>query len=70
VPQEDLAVAYVTYWRQVTTREIAEVFNGNMERASEILEALVARGALMDISRSKTHTYAPISYSIDSHSMA
>ena len=59
--QEDLAVAYVTHWRRVVARELAEVLGGNSGQALVLLESLVARGKLKraDDSQSKTFIYVP-----------
>jgi predicted DsbA family dithiol-disulfide isomerase len=62
--QEDCAVAYVTYWRSVTARELAEVFGGNMAQTSLLLESLVTQGKLVlaDTAQSKTPIYVPCSH--------
>ncbi len=61
LPQEDLAVAYVTRWRRVVARELAEVLGSNSGQALVLLESLVARGKLKraDDSQSKTFIYVP-----------
>lgn len=61
LPQEDLAVAYVTRWRRVIARELAEVLGSDTGQASVLLESLVARGKLMRAgdSQSETPIYVP-----------
>jgi predicted DsbA family dithiol-disulfide isomerase len=61
LPPEDLAVAYVTYWRRVVARELVEIMGGDISQTSALLESLVARGLLMleDDSLSTVPIYVP-----------
>jgi putative protein-disulfide isomerase len=58
---EDLAIAYVTYWRRVIARELVEILGCAMHEIVALLESLVTRGALMleDNSRSAIPIYVP-----------
>ncbi|HEX6482845.1 MAG TPA: DsbA family protein, partial [Ktedonobacteraceae bacterium] len=60
---EDLAVGYVTHWRRITARELAEISGGDTDAASVLLESLVTRGKLRraEDSQSETPVYVPIS---------
>jgi putative protein-disulfide isomerase len=53
---EDLAVDYVTYWRRITARELAELSGGDVDPASVLLESLVSRGKLRQADDSKSET--------------
>jgi putative protein-disulfide isomerase len=58
---EDLVVAYVRYWQRVIARELVEILGCDINETSALLEALVARGALMraDSARSEVPIYVP-----------
>lgn len=60
---EDLAVDYVTHWRRITARELAEISGGDTDPASVLLESLVTRGKLRQAedSQSETPVYVPSS---------
>jgi predicted DsbA family dithiol-disulfide isomerase len=63
IPQEDLAVAYVTHWHRVTACELSEVPGIAPTESAVLLKSLVAKGRLMqaDDSQSETPLYIPIS---------
>ena len=44
---EEIAVAYVKYWQRVIARELIEVYGGDSDQASLLLDSLVARGTLV-----------------------
>lgn len=59
--REDLAIAYVSHWGRVIARELAEAIGSDAARATELLEALVARKMLVRVEndRCATPVYAP-----------
>jgi predicted DsbA family dithiol-disulfide isomerase len=58
---KDLVVDYVTHWQRVTAHEVAEIFDGDSNRILELLESLIAKGALAlaDDSQSAVPIYIP-----------
>jgi putative protein-disulfide isomerase len=58
---QDLAIAYVTYWRRVIARELVEILGCDMHATVALLESLVTGGALRveDNARSEIPIYVP-----------
>jgi putative protein-disulfide isomerase len=61
MPQEELAIDYVTRWGRVTARELVEVIGGEISQVSALLKSLVDRGVLAQAgdSQSEVPIYIP-----------
>ncbi len=62
MPQEELAIAYTTYWRRITAQEMVEVLGCPLNQVVQLLDSLVTRRLLAkaDNLPSEMPIYTPV----------